>query len=124
MNDSRHTSPTLIFLIVAGVVVAAAVAGTIYYSYPWPIGLLGGINLATMALYGYDKSIAGGRSLRVPEAVLHLLAFVGGSPAALLSQVLFRHKTVKASFRRMFWLIVVLQLALLGGGWWWTRPHA
>jgi uncharacterized membrane protein YsdA (DUF1294 family) len=120
MSDSRHTSPSLIFLVVAGVIVAVAVAAAFYYSVPWPIGLLGGINLATVALYGYDKAIAGGRKLRVPESVLHWMAFLGGSPAALLSQSLFRHKTVKPSFRRMFWLIVVLQLALLvGAGWWW-----
>lgn len=126
MSDDRHTSPSLIFLIVAGAIVAACVAGTLYYSYPWPLGLLGGINLATVVLYGYDKAVAGGRKLRVPEAVLHWLAFLGGSPAALLCQSLFRHKTVKPSFRRMFWLIVVLQLALLGGGgwWWWTHRAA
>ena len=125
MNQDRHTSPTLIFLIAAGVIVAGAVALSYYYSLPWPaaIGLLGGINLATVALYGYDKAVAGGRSLRVPEKVLHLLAFAGGSPAALLSQTLFRHKTVKPSFRRTFWLIVGLQTVLLGAAVWWWAGH-
>jgi uncharacterized membrane protein YsdA (DUF1294 family) len=67
------------------------------------------VNAATILLYGYDKAVAGGTRSRVPENVLHLLALLGGSPAAFLSQRLFRHKTVKPGFRRVFWLIVVLQ---------------
>lgn len=113
----------MIFLVVAGAIVAGAVGLTLYCSHPWLLGLLGGVNLATMALYGYDKAVAGGRSLRVPENVLHLLAIAGGSPAALLSQSLFRHKTVKPAFRRTFWTIVAVQLLLLGAGAWWWAGH-
>jgi uncharacterized membrane protein YsdA (DUF1294 family) len=43
---------------------------------------------------------------------LHTLSAIGGSPAALLAMWLFRHKTIKASFRILFWAIVVLQLCL------------
>ncbi|MBI3856671.1 MAG: DUF1294 domain-containing protein [Planctomycetes bacterium] len=78
-----------------------------------------------MLLYGYDKAVAGGTRSRVPEKWLHLLALLGGSPAAFLSQKLFRHKTVKAPFQRVFWLIVVLQLAALGAAlWFWRHPPA
>jgi uncharacterized membrane protein YsdA (DUF1294 family) len=48
----------------------------------------------------------------VPEFVLHTIAVAGGTPAAFCGQNLFRHKTVKGSFRRVFWLIVVLQLVV------------
>jgi uncharacterized membrane protein YsdA (DUF1294 family) len=109
-------------MLVALVIVAGIAAAGFRYSIPVLIGVLAGVNLATILLYGYDKAVSGGRRTRVPEKVLHLLAFLGGSPAAALSQTLFRHKTVKPAFRRLFWLIVVVQLALLAGGiWWWTR---
>lgn len=110
------------FLAVAAAIVAGAVALAIHFSVPAWIGALAGVNLATIALYGYDKAVAGGTWRRVPENVLHLVAFVGGSPGALLSMTLFRHKTVKVSFRRVYWLIVVLQAAALGAALWvWLR---
>jgi len=120
MENGARGSPTGLFLAIAAAIVAAAVWGAISCSLPWALGAVAGINAATLFLYGYDKAVAGGSRLRVPEKVLHLLALVGGSPAAVLGQKLFRHKTVKPSFRRIFWLIVVLQLAAVGGaGWWW-----
>ena len=113
----------MIFLVVAAAVVGGAVGLAFYGSIPPLIGALVGINLATIVLYGYDKAIAGGTRRRVPENVLHLVAIAGGSPGALLAQVLFRHKTVKASFRRVFWLIVVLQLTAIGAAvWFHYRP--
>lgn len=101
------------FLVVALAIVGSLTAAALYWSFPAVLGLLAGVNVATMALYGYDKAVAGGSWTRVPERVLHLLALLGGSPAALLSRTLFRHKTLKPGFGRMFWLIVVLQLAII-----------
>jgi uncharacterized membrane protein YsdA (DUF1294 family) len=106
------------FLVVAAVVVAGGAALAVYLQIHPLLGALAGVNAATILLYGYDKAVAGGARLRVPENVLHLLALLGGSPAALLSQAVFRHKTVKTSFRKMFWLIVALQVAILGGAAW------
>jgi uncharacterized membrane protein YsdA (DUF1294 family) len=60
---------------------------------------------------------------RVPENVLHQLALVGGSSDAILSHGLFRHKTVRPSFRRAAWLIVTFQLIALGSPRWYRhRP--
>ena len=98
----------MIFIGVAAAIVAGAVALAFRGSVPVWIGALAGVNLATIVLYGYDKAVSGGTWRRVPENVLHLLALLGGSPAALLSQALFRHKTIKPSFRRLYWLIVLL----------------
>lgn len=123
MADDRRASPSRTFLLVAASIVAAVTGGAVALSLPALLGLFAGVNVATIALYGYDKAVAGGSRLRVPENVLHLLAFVGGSPAALLGQSLFRHKTVKPAFRRRFWLIVVAQLAILtAAGWILLRP--
>jgi uncharacterized membrane protein YsdA (DUF1294 family) len=111
------------FLAVAVAIVAGAVALAIYFSVHPLIGAVAGVNLATLALYGYDKAIAGGTRTRVPEKVLHLLALAGGSPGALIAQTLFRHKTVKASFQRTYWLIVLFQLTAIGAAlWYWRRP--
>src|SRR5436190_14697220 len=110
MGDKRRSNPSWTFLAIALAVVTAMTGLAVMNSFPGWTGALVGVNLATLVLYGYDKAVAGGTWLRVPENVLHLLAFLGGSPAALLGRALFRHKTVKPSFRRMFWLIVALQL--------------
>jgi uncharacterized membrane protein YsdA (DUF1294 family) len=70
------------------------------------------VNLVTFAYYGLDKYLARMMVFRIPEKTLHTLSAVGGSPAALLAMWLFRHKTIKRSFRILFWCIVVLQTAL------------
>ena len=78
------------------------------------------VNVVTLLAFGYDKSIAGSKRQRVPEMVLLGLAFVGGTPGAILGMQWFRHKTAKTSFRRKFWLVVILQLVLLIGYWGWV----
>ncbi len=64
--------------------------------------------------YGWDKRQAGNGGRRVSEGTLHLLAFLGGWPGALLGQWLFRHKTQKVKFRIVFWMVVLLHLAIVG----------
>lgn len=81
--------------------------------WPWLGCWVAAVNLITFATYGLDKRLAQRGSWRVPEATLFLLAFVGGSPGALLAMRWFRHKTVKGAFRIVFWLIVALQVALI-----------
>jgi uncharacterized membrane protein YsdA (DUF1294 family) len=46
--------------------------------------------------------------------MLHLLAFLGGWPGALLGQRQFRHKTKKVSFLIAFWVVVVLHVGVAG----------
>jgi uncharacterized membrane protein YsdA (DUF1294 family) len=122
MAARRQGNPFWAFVAVALAVVTAATYAAVSSTLPAWMGALAGVNLATLLLYGYDKAVSGGTKLRVPENVLHLLAFVGGSPAALISQMIFRHKTVKPSFRRTFWLIVALQLGAAGAvGCWLAR---
>ncbi|HEY9147657.1 MAG TPA: DUF1294 domain-containing protein, partial [Gammaproteobacteria bacterium] len=77
------------------------------------LAYLAAVNLITIMMYGYDKAVAGTGKVRVPELLLHLLALLGGSPAALLAQRLFRHKTRKAPFQLVFWLTVALQAFVL-----------
>ena len=74
------TSPVRRFMIVALILMAGIGALSIRGSIPWPLALLIALNGATIMLYGYDKAVAGGAKTRVPEAVLHVLALIGGSP--------------------------------------------
>ncbi|MBR1756771.1 MAG: DUF1294 domain-containing protein [Alphaproteobacteria bacterium] len=69
------------------------------------------INIVTFAAYGADKRAAVRGAWRVPEANLHTLEFLGGWIGAFIAQKFFRHKTKKKSYRIMFWLMLVLQLA-------------
>ena len=71
------------------------------------------VNLTAFAYFGYDKLCARVGARRVPEAVLHGLAFAGGSLGAYGGMQVFRHKTIKSSFRIFFWFIVVMQLLLI-----------
>jgi uncharacterized membrane protein YsdA (DUF1294 family) len=74
---------------------------------------LAAVNLVAFLYYGYDKLRAGIGRTRVPEVVLHSLALAGGTLGAYAGMRLFRHKTIKGSFRLVFWIIAVLQLALV-----------
>jgi uncharacterized membrane protein YsdA (DUF1294 family) len=88
------------------------------------VAYVAGVNLTTLGAYLYDKSVAsaGAALWRVPEAVLHLLALAGGTPAAFAGQQLLRHKTSKPAFRTWFWVIVAIQAAALAG-WVWGATH-
>ena len=88
----------------------------------WLPAYLIAVNCVLFAFYGLDKALSRGRRLsRVPERTLHWLALAGGTPAALLGQHLFRHKTIKGSFRLRFWAIAALQAAAVGVWLWWDR---
>ena len=90
MNE-RSSSPITIFAAAALIIIAVVMALAIYGEATPLIGYAAGISTATIALYGYDKRAAVKNRLRVPEKVLHGLAILGGSPAAFLSQQMFRH---------------------------------
>jgi uncharacterized membrane protein YsdA (DUF1294 family) len=71
------------------------------------------ITLVTFLAYGYDKAIAGSNRMRIPEKVLLVLTFTGGTVGAFVGRALFRHKTIKRSFRIQLWLVVLLQIILV-----------
>jgi uncharacterized membrane protein YsdA (DUF1294 family) len=105
---------------VVGVVLGVAVGLALLL---WRVGLaplwagLVSVNAVALLLYGFDKRQAVVGGLRIPEAVLHLVALIGGSPGALLGQELFRHKTRKRAFRLVLAAIFVLQAGLIYGYW-------
>lgn len=78
------------------------------------LGLVAVASCASFAAYGWDKRRAAIAGRRIPERTLHLLAFLGGWPGALLGQRQFRHKTKKVSFLITFWIVVFLHVAIVG----------
>jgi uncharacterized membrane protein YsdA (DUF1294 family) len=78
------------------------------------LGVVALTSCACFIAYGLDKRRAAGGGRRVPERTLHLLAFLGGWPGALVAQRQFRHKTRKVSFRVVFWAVVVLHAGIVG----------
>lgn len=84
-----------------------------WYWEPWAAAWLASINVVTFGYYAWDKMRARNASNRVPEAVLHGLALVGGSFGAYAGMRLFRHKTLKGAFRILFWSIVALQVTIV-----------
>ena len=73
------------------------------------------VNLWTMLRFWQDKQWAIRGERRIPEADLLWLAVIGGTPGALLSRHLFRHKTRKQPFSTYLHVICVLQAGLAVG---------
>ena len=78
------------------------------------------LSVITFFCYAYDKFKAQRDQWRTPESTLHILAMLGGWPGAALAQQWLRHKSSKTEFRRVFWLTVVINLAMLG---WLLSPY-
>jgi uncharacterized membrane protein YsdA (DUF1294 family) len=72
------------------------------------------MSVASFIAYGLDKRQATNGGRRVSERTLHLMAFLGGWPGALIGQRQFRHKTKKVAFRIVFWLLVVCHVGIVG----------
>ena len=85
----------------------------------WLVVVYVSASLCAFIAYAWDKAAARAGKQRIPESFLHLLGLLGGWPGAWLAQQLFRHKTLKPPFRIVFWLTVVLNLAVLAGGLYW-----
>lgn len=74
------------------------------------------LSLVAFVVYGFDKRRAQKDGRRVSEKTLHMMSLFGGWPGALIGQRVFLHKTQKLGFRIVFWLCVMLHLAVVGGG--------
>jgi len=71
------------------------------------------LNGATYLAYAGDKRAAQSRAWRTPEQTLHLLALLGGWPAAWWAQQRLRHKSRKLAFRQRYWVTVLLHCTAL-----------
>ncbi len=81
------------------------------WGLPQPLwGSYFAMSLASFIVYYGDKRAAQRGAWRVAESTLQGLALACGWPGALLAQSLLRHKTAKASFQRVFWACVLLNV--------------
>lgn len=108
----RKISPITYFSIVTPVAVIGLALFLLQMGVPFKYAYPVAINTAALGLYAYDKRQAVADSLRVPELWLHIAALAGGSPGALVGQLILRHKTRKLRFQIVFWAIVMLQITV------------
>ncbi|NND65703.1 MAG: DUF1294 domain-containing protein [Gammaproteobacteria bacterium] len=124
--SQASTSPFRLFAIVALIAIVAFSGLALFFTYRWfdvpyqlshavafLLAYLIGVNLTTLIFYIYDKSVAGGQRIRIPERTLLTLALIGGSPAAILGGRWLRHKTIKRSYNRWLAMVVILQAAIV-----------
>ena len=71
------------------------------------------INIVTFLVYGIDKWKAKQGSWRISEAILLILAVIGGSIGALLGMKVWHHKTLHKKFKYGVPTIIIVQLALI-----------
>lgn len=116
---SVFSIPYLKFLLVGVVSALLLLVGLVVVldqpqSLPvWLALWVAAFSIATYGVYAYDKSQAQADGLRVPEAVLHLLGALGGTPGAFVAMRVLHHKNKKRDFQAIFWLIVATQVGFL-----------
>ena len=71
------------------------------------------IKVLTFVVYGIDKWKAKQGSWRISEAILLILAVIGGSIGALLGIKVWHHKTMHKKFKYGLPLILLVQIALV-----------
>jgi uncharacterized membrane protein YsdA (DUF1294 family) len=94
MIDPRNR-PALIGSLLGGI--AAFVFLVVLGLSPF-LAWIVGWSVPAFAMYGIDKRQAQQDGWRVPEAVLHALALIGGVAGAWAGRAVFRHKTQKPLF--------------------------
>lgn len=72
------------------------------------------MSVIAFCVYGLDKFKAQKGTWRVPEKTLHVLELCCGWPGAMAAHKVLRHKSFKSSFRRVFWVMTVLNVVIVG----------
>ena len=80
------------------------------YAYFWTVGIA---SVLTILLFGYDKVAAADGRMRIPVSVLLTPVALGGAAGALVSMLLFRHKTRKWYFRIPIFFCLAVQALVL-----------
>ena len=115
MNPHAHVSRWL--ALAAATYFAWKQFAPIQLAMAWEV--LIALNASAFLLFGIDKTAANMGATRVPEKLLYLASFLGGSFGALVAMNLFRHKTRKFSFQMVMALLVLVQVGLV---WLWVDP--
>lgn len=68
------------------------------------------INVIEFILMGLDKFFSIKKMYRIPEIVLLVIPFFGGSIGGIIGMVLFRHKTKKIKFKILFIMSLIVNI--------------
>lgn len=79
-------------------------------SWWWYWNWLFAASVVAFIYYGFDKTQAKRDGTRIPNAIHHLLALIGGYPGAILGRIVFRHKS---NIRNNPLYVVILILSFL-----------
>ncbi len=104
-NGNLSVAASTVFISVVAISVLAGKLSPIVLAYYMVISLI------TYALYASDKAAAKKGNWRTSENTLHTFSFAGGWPGALIAQKKLRHKSRKESFRFVFWVTVLCNIA-------------
>lgn len=78
------------------------------------------VNAAALLIMLADKLLARRKLRRIPEAVLLLFAFCGGTAGAIAGMYLFSHKTLHPKFSVGLPILLLLQAAFCA--WFFGKP--
>lgn len=94
-----------------------ALSTSFYLGYLPPIIFLIFIiaSFLTFLIYAKDKKAAQNNEWRVSESKLHIYSLLFGWPGAIVAQQKLRHKSKKKSFRLIFLLTVLMNIAFVVG---------
>jgi len=109
-KPTRTGSGAASYLAIGAFVIAALVVNISWPLPLWAIGLYLAASILCFIFYAVDKSAARAGRWRVSENTLLLLGVIGGWPGGIVAQQTLRHKTKKVSFRRAFWVSVVVNV--------------
>lgn len=71
------------------------------------------MSVFTFYIYSKDKDFSQDGNWRISEQTLHLLSMMGGWLGALIAQDKLNHKSSKTNFRILFFITIILNIALL-----------
>jgi uncharacterized membrane protein YsdA (DUF1294 family)/cold shock CspA family protein len=121
--DAAVSRRSAVPLVAASLFIIAV--ATVVFVGRLPLAVLAlylGASVLAFAAYALDKSAARDGRRRIAESTLHLFALAGGWPGAFFAQRVFRHKSSKVEFQRVFWVTVVVNC--LGLAWLLTEQGA
>jgi uncharacterized membrane protein YsdA (DUF1294 family) len=98
-------------VVLAAIALAWLVVAVLRGVPAWAGWLYAGASALAFVLYAVDKSAAVAGRDRISESMLIAIGVVGGWPGAIVAQQVWRHKTVKWSFRLRFWASVAVNVA-------------
>lgn len=105
-SPGRHLTAKVVLFVLLCALPLIGAALQLRGSLWWGLPLYFAASLASFLQYWRDKRSAQSGGRRTAENTLHLVELAGGWPGALVAQQTFRHKTRKASYQAVFWLIV------------------